>query len=87
MKGAGAIAPKAPYGTNDNAVGCLNAGVITSANGVAYQGAYKNTNSYYYADGVLYAADGSVANVDDAVVALNGSESFFAVVDGVIVVA
>ena len=82
--GAGAIAPKAQYGTGDKATCCLNAGVVTSAKGSVYQGSYKNESCYYYNGNDLFAvADGSVADAAVALAVLNGgADADFFVVDG-----
>ena len=86
--GAGAIAPKAQYGTGDKANYCLNAGVITS-NGIVYQGSNNNVSCYYYNNGELYnVKDNTVANVNDALAVLNsGTDAeFFEVENDVITV-
>lgn len=86
--GAGGIAPKAQYGTNDKANYCLNAGAVTSAYGNVYQGSNKNVSCYYYNEGVLLnVADGSVADAAEALVVLNGGNEngFFSIEDGEIV--
>ena len=88
--GAGAIAPKAQYGSGDKATCCLNAGVVTSANGTVYQGSYKNESCYYYnGNDLLAVTDGSVVDAAAALAVLNGGAdaSFFAVVGGKVVVA
>ena len=88
--GAGAIAPKAQYGTGDKATCCLNAGVVTSANGTVYQGSYKNESCYYYNGDELFAvADGSSVDAVTALAVLNGGANaeFFVIAGGKIVVA
>ena len=87
--GAGAIAPKAQYGTNDKASYCLNAGSITSANGMVYQGSNNNTSSYYYDGDVLKnAKDNTEVSTNEALTVLNGGtdNSFFSVENGKICV-
>ena len=86
--GAGAIAPKAQYGTGDKASYCLNAGVITS-NGIVYQGSNNNVSCYYYNNGELYnVKDNTVADVNAALALLNGGTDveFFEVENDVITV-
>ena len=86
--GAGAIAPKAQFGSGDKASYCLNAGVVTSAGNV-YQGSNNNTSCYYYNNGVLYNVVGNtVADANSALSALNGGadSNFFEVENGVITV-
>ena len=87
--GAGAIAPKAAYGTGDKASYCLNAGTITSANGTVYQGSNNNVSSYYY-DGTTLknVADNSEVAEADALVILNGGSDndFFSTENGKITV-
>ena len=94
-KAAGAIAPKAQYGANDTANRCLNAGVITSANGKVYQGSNKNTNSFYYSNGELWKMNlegkkevVTLSTTEDALAVLNGGADaeFFVVEEGVITV-
>lgn len=81
--GAGAIAPKAQYGSGDKATCCLNAGEVTSANGIVYQGSYVNESCYYYNGNDLFAIDGSVADAAVTLAVLNGgSDADFFVVDG-----
>lgn len=83
--GAGAIAPKAQYGTGDKANYCLNAGVITSANGTVYQGSNNNVDCYYYSGNDLLNVIGNVAADTDTVLAkLNGGtdNGFFTLSDG-----
>ena len=70
---AGGIAPKAQYGAGDKANYCLNAGAITSTNGIVYQGSNNNTSSFYYNDGVLYNVTGNTeADANAALQILNG---------------
>ena len=86
--GAGAIAPKAQYGTGDKASYCLNAGVVTSAGNV-YQGSNNNTSCYYYNNGVLYnVANNTEADANDALATLNGGDNsnFFKVENNIITV-
>ena len=87
--GAGAIAPKAAFGTGDKASYCLNAGTITSANGTVYQGSNNNVSSYYY-DGTTLknVADDTVVAEADALVILNGGSDndFFSTENGKITV-
>lgn len=83
--GAGAIAPKAQYGTGDKANYCLNAGAITSANGTVYQGANNNVDCYYYSGIDLLNVTGNLAADTDAVLAiLNGGtdNGFFTLSEG-----
>ena len=87
--GAGAIAPKAQYGTTDKASYCLNAGKITSSNGTVYQGSNQNVSSYYY-DGTTLknVADNSEVAEADALAILNGGSDndFFSTENGKITV-
>ena len=87
--GAGAIAPKAQYGTADKANYCLNAGTITSSNGIVYQGSNNNTSCYYYDGNVLKNVSGNtVATTEEAMTVLNGGTDteFFSVENGKICV-
>ena len=86
--GAGAIAPKAQYGTGDKASYCLNAGAITSEGNV-YQGSNNNVSSFYYKNGeLLNVSNNTVTTANDALAALNGGTdaNFFKLDNGVIVV-
>ena len=87
--GAGAIAPKAQYGTADKASYCLNAGKITSSNGTVYQGSNQNVSSYYY-DGTTLrnVADNAEIAEADALAVLNGGSDndFFSTENGKITV-
>ena len=82
--GAGGIAPKAQYGTNDTANHCVVDAAVTSANGTVYNLSNKNTNSYYYAEDVLYRNDGTAVTAKDAKTALDAHTGgiFFKVVNG-----
>lgn len=85
--GAGAIAPKAQFGTNDKANYCLNAGVITSSAGLTYQASYVNTSCFYYSGAdLLNVADNSSVLAADALSELNGGadSDFFVIASGVI---
>ena len=87
--GAGAIAPKAQYGTGDKANYCLNAGTITSSNGIVYQGSNNNTSCYYYDGNVLKSVSGNTeVSTEDAMTVLNGGADaeFFSVENGKICV-
>ena len=87
--GAGGIAPKAQYGSGDKANYCLNGGVITSSNGIAYQASNNNVECFYYHNGdLLNVSDNSVATSADALALLNGGAdaNFFEVDNGKIVV-
>ena len=87
--GAGGIAPKAQYGSGDKANYCLNGGVITSSNGIAYQASNNNVECFYYSNGdLLNVSDNSVATSADALALLNGGAdaNFFEVDNGKIVV-
>ena len=87
--GAGAIAPKAAFGTGDKANYCLNAGVVASANGKVYQGANNNKECFYYSNGeLLNVSNNSAASAEDALVLLNGgtNKNFFTTSNGEIVV-
>ena len=87
--GAGAIAPKAQYGTGDKANYCLNAGTITSSNGIVYQGSNNNTSCYYYDGNVLKSVSGNTeVSTEDAMTVLNGGADteFFRVDNGKICV-
>ena len=88
--GAGAIAPKAQYGTGDKANCCLNSGIITSQNGVVYQGSNNNTSCYYYNDTELYdVKNNSLVSSQDVINVLNGGadNDFFSLdTNGIIVV-
>ena len=87
--GAGAIAPKAQYGTTDKALYCLNAGTISSSNGTIYQASNKNTSCFYYNNGELLSVGNDAPTTNaDALSILNGGadSSFFIVNDGKIVV-
>ena len=87
--GAGAIAPKAQYGTTDKASYCLNSGKITSSNGTVYQGSNQNVSSYYY-DGTTLknVADNAEIAEADALAVLNGGtdNDFFSTENGKITV-
>lgn len=83
--GAGAIAPKAQFGTDDKAAYCLNSGSITSANGTIYQASNNNTSCYYYNNGALLnVGSNTVANVNEALATLNGGadSDFFTIANG-----
>lgn len=85
---AGAIAPKAQYGTADKASYCLNDGAITSS-GTTYQAANNSTSCYYYNNGeLLNVGNNAVVSTDDALASLNGGSdaNFFEVENGVITV-
>ena len=87
--GAGAIAPKAQYGSADKANYCLNAGTITSSIGNVYQGANNNVSCYYYNnDELLNVSDNATIAEADALAVLNGGadNSFFSTNGGKIVV-
>ena len=87
--GAGAITPKAQFGTGDRASYCLNDGSVTSADGMVYQASNNTTSCYYYSnDELLNTSDNSPANEDDALAVLNsGSDNgFFTTSNGKIVV-
>ena len=87
--GAGGIAPKAQYGAGDKANYCLNAGTITSSNGLTYQASNINTECFYYDNGALLSvADGSAVTDADALAVLNGGAdaNFFEVDNGKITV-
>ena len=87
--GAGAIAPKAQYGTGDKASYCLNAGEIVSSNGTTYQGSNNNTSCYYYKGSDLLNVTGNTSvTLADALVLLNGGNdnNFFTTENGKIVV-
>ena len=87
--GAGAIAPKAQYGTADKALCCLNAGVVSSANGTVYQASNKNESCYYYnGDDLLNVANDTLVEASDALEVLNGGsdKNFFTTEGGKIVV-
>ncbi|MBO7256025.1 MAG: hypothetical protein J6V04_01710, partial [Bacteroidales bacterium] len=88
--GAGAIAPKAQYGTGDKANCCLNSGIITSQNGVVYQGSNNNTSCYYYNANELYdVKNNSLVSSQDVINVLNGGtdNDFFSLdTNGIIVV-
>lgn len=85
--GAGGISAKAQYGANDKAANSLNGGMVYSP-AKTLQIANKPTNSFYYANGTLYATDGTAVTNDDALAILNGGSDtdFFAVSNGVITV-
>ena len=88
--GAGAIAPKAQYGTADKANYCLNSGIIESANGTVYQGSNNNTSCFYYSnDMILSVKDNAEVEEADALALLNGGDDadFFTVDGGKIVVS
>ena len=87
--GAGAIAPKAQYGTGDKANYCLNAGTITSSNGTVYQGSNNNTSCYYYNGNVLKSVSGNTeTTTETAMTVLNGGTDtdFFSIENGKICV-
>lgn len=87
--GAGAIAPKAQYGAGDKASYCLNAGTITSSNGIVYQGSNNNTSCYYYDGNVLKNVSGNTeTTTETAMSVLNGGTDteFFSVENGKICV-
>ena len=87
--GAGGIAPKAQYGSNDKANYCLNAGAVTSSGGLVYQASTINTSCYYYnVDELLNVSDNTPATADDALAALNGGadNDFFEIFGGKITV-
>ena len=87
--GAGAIAPKAQYGTTDKACYCLNAGVVSSANGTVYQASNVNTSCYYYnGSDLLNVANNTLVEASDALAVLNGGpdKNFFTIEGGKIVV-
>ncbi len=87
--GAGAIAPKAQYGAGDKASYCLNAGTITSSNGIVYQGSNNNTSCYYYDGNVLKSVSGNTeTTTETAMSVLNGGTDteFFSVENGKICV-
>lgn len=87
--GAGGIAPKAQFGTSDKANYSLNAGLITSSNGLTYQASNINTSCYYYSgNDLLNVLDNSPAVVEDALLILNGGadDNFFTLSGGKIVV-
>ena len=87
--GAGAIAPKAQYGTADKANYCLNSGVVSSANGTVYQGSNNNNSCYYYnGNDLLNVTGNDSVVVEDALAVLNGGDddAFFSLEDGKIVV-
>ena len=66
--GAGGIAPKAQFGDGDKANYCLNAGVITSSNGLVYQASNNNVSCFYY-DGsntLLNVNDNTAVTTADA---------------------
>ena len=87
--GAGAIAPKAQYGAGDKASYCLNAGTITSSNGIVYQGSNNNTSCYYYDGNVLKNVSGNTEVATEAAMSvLNGGTDteFFSVENGKICV-
>ena len=87
--GAGAIAPKAQYGTGDKANYCLNAGTVTSSNGIVYQGSNNNNSCYYYDGNVLKSVSGNTeVSTEDAMTVLNGGADteFFRVDNGKICV-
>lgn len=88
--GAGGIAPKAQYGTNDRANYCLNAGAITSSHGLVYQASNNNVSCFYY-DGsstLLNVGDNTVASTSDALTLLDGGSdaNFFELDNGIITV-
>jgi hypothetical protein len=82
--GAGGIAPKAQYGAGDKANYCLNAGVITSSNGVVYQASNNNLSCFYYSGEDLLDVVGNTAvTADDALAILNsGADNGFFTKDG-----
>lgn len=87
--GAGAIAPKAQYGAGDKASYCLNAGTITSSNGIVYQGSNNNTSCYYYDGNVLKNVSGNTeTTTETAMSVLNGGTDtdFFSIENGKICV-
>ena len=88
--GAGGIAPKAQYGSGDKANYCLNAGVITSSHGTAYQASNNNVSCFYYngAGELLNVSDNSLANTNDALNVLDGGTdaNFFELDNGTITV-
>lgn len=82
--GAGAVAPKPQYGSNDNAKNCLNAGTITS-NGKTYQGANNNVSCYYYSgNSLLNVSNNEVAEQQAVLQTLNGGTdtNFFTISNG-----
>ena len=88
--GAGGIAPKAQFGDGDKANYCLNAGVITSSNGLVYQASNNNVSCFYY-DGsntLLNVNDNTAVTTDDAMPLLNGGAdaNFFELDNGIITV-
>ena len=85
--GAGAIAPKAQYGTADKASYCLNAGAINSANGVVYLGSKNNVSCYDLSTGTLVEVGKTDAVAfETALAVLNGGADaeFFASANGTI---
>ena len=87
--GAGAIAPKAQYGTTDKANYCLNAGSVSSANGTVYQASVTNTSCYYYnGNDLLNVAGNTAITVEEALAVLNGGadKTFFTTEGGKIIV-
>ena len=82
--GAGGIAPKAQYGAGDKANYCLNAGMITSSNGVVYQASNNNLSCFYYSGEDLLDVVGNTAvTADDALAILNsGADNGFFTKDG-----
>ncbi len=82
--GAGGIAPKAQFGAGDKANYCLNAGVITSSNGVVYQASNNNLSCFYYSGEDLLDVVGNTAvTADDALAILNsGADNGFFIKDG-----
>ena len=87
--GAGAIAPKAQYGSTDKALYCLNAGTINSSNGTIYQASYTNTSCFYYNNGELLSVGNNAPTTNaDALSILNGGAdgTFFVESNGEIIV-
>ena len=88
--GAGGIAPKAQYGSGDTANYCLNAGSVTSSNGLVYQASNNNVSCFYYngAGELLNVSDNSLANTNDALNVLDGGTdaNFFTLDNGTITV-
>ena len=87
--GAGAIAPKAQYGTDDKANYCLNAGEVSSTNGTVYLGSNKNNSCYYYNGESLHNVTGdAIVTTEEAIANLNGGDDdeFFSIENGKIVV-
>lgn len=73
--GAGAIAPKAQYGTDDKANYCLNAGEVSSTNGTVYLGSNKNNSCYYYNGESLHNVTGdAIVTTEEAIANLNGGD-------------